>query len=168
MKILEAQSATLTNFEVYTHLKDIQNKHRTGGRRPGNLDNVMKELMQYFEEAPSPLAQKPCPYKPDTIKILLERLRSFDLTKAEILMIINHRPTSMENLNIIIEELELRFPDENDQWAIIDVVKEVLGAEDADEMKQTMADNTENAKKDEQKRQQDEERRYQAMLMDES
>ncbi|KAJ8066020.1 hypothetical protein OCU04_005114 [Sclerotinia nivalis] len=167
MKILEAQSATLTNFEVYTHLKDVQTKHRTGGRRPGNLDNVMKELIQYLEEAPSPLAQKPCPYKEDTIRNLLEQLRPYDLTKAEILMIINHRPTSMENLNIIIEELELRFPDENEQWAIIDVVKEVLGAQDAEEMKQTMADNTEIAKKDEQKRQEDEKRRYDAMMMDE-
>ncbi|KAI9648224.1 hypothetical protein NHQ30_002856 [Ciborinia camelliae] len=168
MKILEAQSATLTNFEVYTHLKDIQNKHRTGGRRPGNLDNVMKELTQYLEEAPSPLAQKPCPYKEDTIKTLLEQLRPFDLTKAEILMIINHRPTSMVTLNNIIEELEFRFPDENDQWAIIDVVSGVLGAQDVEALKQTMADNTEIAKKDEQKRQQDAERRYQAMLMDES
>ncbi|KAF7863951.1 hypothetical protein EAF04_006916 [Stromatinia cepivora] len=167
MKILEAQSAILTNFEVYTHLKDTQTKHRTGGRRPGNLDNVMKELIQYLEEAPSPLAQKPCPYKEDTIRNLLEQLRPYDLTKAEILMIINHRPTSMENLNIIIEELELRFPDENEQWAIIDVVKEVLGAQDAEEMKQTMADNTEIAKKDEQKRQEDEKRRYDAMMMDE-
>lgn len=47
MKILEAQSATLTNFEVYTHLKDIQKKHRTGGRRPGNLETVMKEVETY-------------------------------------------------------------------------------------------------------------------------
>lgn len=48
MKILEAQSATLSNFEVYTHLKDIQKKHRTGGRRPGNLDNVIKEVAPCF------------------------------------------------------------------------------------------------------------------------
>lgn len=117
--------------------------------------------MQYLEEAPSPLAQKPCPYQEDTIKNLLEQLRPYDLTKAEILMIINHRPTSMENLNIIIEELELRFPDENDQWAIIDVISNVLGAQDAEEMKQTMAENTEAAKNEETKR-------YQAMEMEES
>lgn len=79
-------------------------------------------------------------------------------------MIINHRPTSMPTLNNIIEELELRFPDENDQWAILDVVSEVLGVQDAEEMKQTMADNTENAKKDEIKRQADEQRRYEAMM----
>ncbi|KAB8304281.1 hypothetical protein MFRU_002g04300 [Monilinia fructicola] len=167
MKILEAQSATLTNYEVYTHLKDIQSKHRTGGRRPGNLDNVMKELIQYLEEAPSPLAQKPCPYKQDTIKTLLAQLRPFELTKAEILMIINHRPTTMPNLNNIIEELETRFPDENDQWAILDIISEVLGAQDVEEMKKAMADNTETAKKDEKKRQEDEEKRYQDM-MDES
>lgn len=73
----------------------------------------------------------------------------------------------MPNLNNIIEELETRFPDENDQWAILDIISEVLGAQDVEEMKKAMADNTETAKKDEKKRQEDEEKRYQDM-MDES
>jgi hypothetical protein len=47
MKILEAQSATLTNYEVYTHLT-VQRaryaKKGMKGRRPGNLETVVKEV----------------------------------------------------------------------------------------------------------------------------
>ncbi|PQE06591.1 hypothetical protein CJF31_00009734 [Rutstroemia sp. NJR-2017a BVV2] len=151
MKILEAQSATLTNFEVYKHLKEIQTKPRTGGRRPGNLDNVVKELLQYLEEAPSPFAEKPCPYNDETIRTLLERLRPYNLTKAEVLMILNHRPTNLENLNTIIEEMEFRISDD-DQWAVVEIVKEVLGCHDQEEMRQTMTDNAQKARTDQEER----------------
>jgi hypothetical protein len=44
MKILEAQSATLTNYEVYQHLIDQRTKYaHVKGRRPGNLETVVKE-----------------------------------------------------------------------------------------------------------------------------
>jgi hypothetical protein len=33
MKILEAQSATLTNYEVYTHLKNQKARYEAGGRK---------------------------------------------------------------------------------------------------------------------------------------
>jgi hypothetical protein len=46
MKILEAQSATLTNYEVYVHLKEQRARYakRLKGRRPGNLETVVKEV----------------------------------------------------------------------------------------------------------------------------
>jgi hypothetical protein len=44
MKILEAQSATLTNYEVYQHLTEQRTKYaNVKGRRPGNLETVVKE-----------------------------------------------------------------------------------------------------------------------------
>jgi len=67
MKILEAQSATLTNYEVYQHLKSIEDKSgiiqgldKNGEKipdvpkmRPGNLKTIKKEvsrtLMQVLE-----------------------------------------------------------------------------------------------------------------------
>merc|ERR1711977_162678 len=88
MKILEAQSATLTNYEVYTHLTEQRSRYAKKGikgRRPGNLETVVKELLEYFHEAPSPLASKPLPYNDQTIGTLLERLRPLNFTKAEIL-----------------------------------------------------------------------------------
>jgi hypothetical protein len=50
MKILEAQSAQLTNYEVYTHLTDLKRKsnerkgNRALGRPPGNLETIVKEV----------------------------------------------------------------------------------------------------------------------------
>jgi hypothetical protein len=47
MKILESQSATLTNYEVYQHLKDQRIRYSTTGlkgKRPGNLETIVKEV----------------------------------------------------------------------------------------------------------------------------
>lgn len=50
MKILEAQSAQLTNYEVYTHLTELKRKsnarkgNRVLGRPPGNLETIVKEV----------------------------------------------------------------------------------------------------------------------------
>lgn len=47
MKIIEAQSATLTNYEVYTHLQEQRARYakkEMQGRRPGNLETVVKEV----------------------------------------------------------------------------------------------------------------------------
>jgi hypothetical protein len=47
MKILEAQSATLTNYEVYTHLTEQRARYAKKGykgRRPGNLETIVREV----------------------------------------------------------------------------------------------------------------------------
>jgi len=169
MKILEAQSAQLTNFEVYEHLKDLKETHakipKGNGRRPGNLETIIKEvqppfafilgyftdtakLIDYFEEAPSPLGSKPYAYNQRTIRTLLTKLRKFDLTKAEVIMIMNLRPTKPENLNTMIEDMEERFPKEEQQNEIVEVIAEVLGRPDGAAERQAMADNAKEARKE--------------------
>ncbi|PSS25299.1 hypothetical protein M430DRAFT_33060 [Amorphotheca resinae ATCC 22711] len=153
MKILEAQSAQLTNYEVFTHLTELKAKsnarkgNRALGRAPGNLETVVKEILDYFYEAPSPLGSKPFPYDSNTIKRLLARLREFRLTKAEIIMIMNLRPTKPENLNTIIEEMEGRF-DDDQQMAIVAAIAEVLGKPDGEAERQAMTDNAKEARKE--------------------
>lgn len=50
MKILEAQSAQLTNYEVYTHMKSLKKRsnerrgNRVLGRPPGNLETIVREV----------------------------------------------------------------------------------------------------------------------------
>lgn len=165
MKILEAQSAVLTNYEVYTHLSELReryakerkNKRGKDSQRsnpdlhhstpfsmpfligmlthspgPGNLQTIVMELMDYFEKPPSPLGSKPVPYNKDTIRTLLERLRPYDLTKAEIIMIMNNRPMSPAVLNILIQEFDDRFYEDVDgiRDDILNIVAEVLGTPD--------------------------------------
>ncbi|ELR06798.1 hypothetical protein VC83_04264 [Pseudogymnoascus destructans] len=135
MKILEAQSAVLTNYEVYTHLSELREryaKERKNKRGLGNLQTIVMELMDYFEKPPSPLGSKPLPYNKDTIRTLLERLRPYDLTKAEIIMIMNNRPMSPAVLNILIQEFDDRFYEDVDgiRDDILNIVADVLGTPD--------------------------------------
>jgi hypothetical protein len=78
------------------------------------------------------LSQKPSAYNADSIGKLLQRLRDYEITKGEMIMMINLRPTSKANLNTVIEDLEDRF-NEVEQEDIVNGVVEVLGKfEEAD------------------------------------
>ena len=60
MKVIEAQSATLTNYEVYNHLMEQETKHKGQRKRklPGNLATVTKEV--YTSNVPIiPYADRP-------------------------------------------------------------------------------------------------------------
>lgn len=127
MKILEAQSAVLTNLEVYNFLKNQEKEYRQTHRRgPDYLEILRKEMIKYLESKPSPLSQKPLPFDEKSILKLLERLRDYDLTKGEMIMIFNLRPTSVPNLVTVIEDMEERFTPEQ-QEDIVSGVIEVLG-----------------------------------------
>ncbi|KAJ0304102.1 hypothetical protein COL5a_005237 [Colletotrichum fioriniae] len=131
MKILEAQSAVLTNYEVYQHLNERklgQKKRERGERRgPGNLEALARELLQYLRTPPNPLSQDPITYHPDCITQLLGKLQPYDLAKGEVIMILNLRPASVAALNTVIEEMPERF-DENQQEEMVNIIAEVLGS----------------------------------------
>ncbi|KAL0941020.1 DNA-directed RNA polymerase III subunit rpc9 [Colletotrichum truncatum] len=131
MKILEAQTAVLTNYEVYQHLTERklgQGQKKRGERRgPGNLETLAKELVQYLRTPPNPLCQDPITYHPNCITQLLEKLRPYDLAKGEVVMILNLRPASVAALNTVIEEMTERF-DDAQQEEIVNIIAEVLGS----------------------------------------
>ncbi|KAK7723754.1 hypothetical protein SLS64_000083 [Diaporthe eres] len=138
MKVLESQSAILTNFEVYQHLLNEQQKAKLPDRKrqvPRNLQNVIKEATQkltlkqvidQLRTQPDPLSQRPITYDATSIGRLVERLRDFDLTKGETIMIINLRPDNPAVLAACVEDAESRF-DEEKQQEIIAIIEEVLG-----------------------------------------
>ncbi|RGP72707.1 DNA-directed rna polymerase iii subunit rpc9 [Fusarium longipes] len=127
MKILEAQSAVLTNYEVYQHLTEQRERYKNAKRRgPPNLETVVRELLQYLRTSPGPLSQEPLPYTEGCISRLLERLRPYNLAKGEVVMIINLRPASVAALNTVVEEMSERFDDEQ-QEAMVNIIAEVLG-----------------------------------------
>ena len=61
-------------------------------------------------------------------------------------MIMNLRPTKPENLNTIIEEMEDRFPDDEQQQKIVDIIGEVLGRADGAAERQAMTENAKEAR----------------------
>ncbi|KAI0545232.1 HRDC-like protein [Xylaria curta] len=127
MRILEAQNAVLTNVEVYKFLSDQAKQYQSQKRRgPGNLEMLRGEVLKYFETFPGPLSQKPLPYDVASIPVLLEKLRPYNITKGECIMVVNLRPTTSAALNAVLEDMEGRFS-EQQQEEIINIVVEVLG-----------------------------------------
>jgi hypothetical protein len=86
--------------------------------------------------------------------MLLQKLREFEFTKAEIIMIMNLRPTKPENLNTIIEEMEERFSSDEQQQKIVDLIAEVLGKPDGEAEIQAMKDNAKEARQEQRERDQ--------------
>ncbi|KAL1837648.1 hypothetical protein VTJ49DRAFT_3547 [Mycothermus thermophilus] len=154
MKVLESQNALLSNYEVYQHTLDQRRNNKANNRRvPANAHKIMNEVsspnplttltstltipqvMTYLTTKPSPLAnqEEKQDYTPEAIPRLLERLREADLpgelTKGELLSILNLRPSSSALLSTAIEDMEERFS-EDEQNRIVDVIAEVLGRSD--------------------------------------
>jgi hypothetical protein len=130
MKVLEAQSGILTNYEVFKHAVEQRDRYKLKKRRgPPNLETVIKELLDYLQTKPSPLGQSPPPYTPECVPQLLERLRPYDLSKGEVVMILNLRPASIPELNTFVEDMAERFTPQQ-QKEIVTVVGEVLGYPD--------------------------------------
>lgn len=83
-------------------------------------------MLQYFEASPGPLSQKPLPYDPAAIPTLFKKLRQYQISKGEFIMMFNVRPTSIPVLNTVIEDMEERFSEEK-QNEILGIITEVLG-----------------------------------------
>ncbi|KAF4125851.1 RNA polymerase Rpb4 [Geosmithia morbida] len=127
MKVLEAQSAVLSNFEVYQHVVDLKKRNKQARRRgPPNYETVVKELRDWLEVPPSPMGQKPMPYNATSIPTLLERLRPYDLSKGEVVMVLNLRPASVAALNTVVEDMAERFTEEQ-QEELVAIVASLLG-----------------------------------------
>ena len=84
MNVLNERAAFLSNYEVYTFLKDIK-EGKNGQVKPGmdqkNLATVTYEMIKYLEESPCGKQTS------GDVTGLLEKLKSFKLTKAEKLQV---------------------------------------------------------------------------------
>lgn len=58
-------------------------------------------------------------------------------------MIMNHRPTSVNALTYIVEELELRYPDPEAQEEMLTIIADVLGTPDEAAERKAMEDRKE-------------------------
>jgi hypothetical protein len=99
-----------------------------------------------FHAPPSPLGNKPLPYNSNSIRTLIERLRPYNLAKAEMLMIFNHRPTHISHLSFLLEEVGERFPEIETQWEIVKIIAEVLGTPDGEAERNAMEKNAKDAR----------------------
>ena len=95
--------------------------------------------MNQLEAKYSPLAQKPTPYKASDIALLVEKLGYFELSRNELMMIVNLRPPTPGALNCCIDQMESRFVGEQ-QEEMLEIIASVLGQLPYDEQNQDLAD----------------------------
>ncbi|KAJ2875420.1 hypothetical protein FB639_003998 [Coemansia asiatica] len=108
MEVLDRQQALLSNYEVYVvlqeedhHYKEIKEKRKL--RYPENVTTLKFEALQYLNDTPCTTQTA------EQISELKKTLAEYELTKAEILQIINLRPKTPVELHFIIEECDERF-----------------------------------------------------------
>ncbi|KAK0747584.1 RNA polymerase Rpb4-domain-containing protein [Apiosordaria backusii] len=136
MKILESQSAVLTNYEVYQHIVDIQQRNSAGKKKrrmPEDAFRLSKEVLKYLQTEPNPLhnQKETQRYSENSLQLLCEKFaESFpDITKGEGLAIFDVRPTNIAVLTTLIEDIDTRFT-EQEQQQIIDLIVEILGKDE--------------------------------------
>lgn len=102
-------AALLSNYEVYKILKETredQKKIRNNIVRSNlrSLNTIAYETLKYFENV------SPCRFSSDsTIPDFVDSIREYDLSKSELVQLINLRPTTHVELHAIIEECEERY-----------------------------------------------------------
>ncbi|CAB3404157.1 unnamed protein product [Caenorhabditis bovis] len=124
MEVVKERVTVLTNFEVLSHLRNVKKEE---GELPKNdrcktLATIVYETQKYLNKSPAATQSE------ESIAQLIPKLRPFKLTGAETLQIINLRPSAPTDIQLLVEETEERFPDEEELNKLVETVTECLPA----------------------------------------
>ncbi|KAF2227366.1 HRDC-like protein [Elsinoe ampelina] len=139
MKVLDAGTKVLSDHEVLKFIqekrqqhKDEDEKAKSAGQavlpRPGNFILALERHEYHLNHKRRPYLENPN-YKSDQSHIiqLMEALEPrVQLTKTELLMLVNHRPHNRVMMLPMIEDAESRYSEEDQNW-IVEKVVEILG-----------------------------------------
>uniref|UniRef100_A0A8C9JRT4 DNA-directed RNA polymerase III subunit RPC9 n=1 Tax=Panthera tigris altaica TaxID=74533 RepID=A0A8C9JRT4_PANTA len=138
----DANSALLSNYEVFQLLTDLKeqrkesgkNKHNSGQQ---NLNTITYETLKY-------ISKTPCRHQsPEIVREFLTAMKTekLQLLNAEKLQRLNHRPMTAVEIQLIVEESEERLTEEQIE-ALLHTVTSILPAGPEAEQKKNTDDVT--------------------------
>ena len=119
MEVKNKSAAMLSNFEVLNLLSDIQKRQNKPNKLHSNLATISYEITQFLENTAC------IKQSPDVIAKFMKGLEPFKLTKAEKMQLLNLRPKTAVEIQLIVEESEERLT-EDQIYQLLDVVTEHL------------------------------------------
>ncbi|XP_072301593.1 DNA-directed RNA polymerase III subunit RPC9 [Eucyclogobius newberryi] len=123
----------LSNFEIFKLLTDLKEQRKDSGKNKHsvgqqNLNTIMYETLKY-------LSKTPCSRQsPEIVKEFLTTMMPHKLTKAEKLQVLNHRPQTAVEIQLMVEESEERLSEEQIE-ELIQTIAEILPGDPEQENK---------------------------------
>uniref|UniRef100_A0A915BD55 DNA-directed RNA polymerase III subunit RPC9 n=1 Tax=Parascaris univalens TaxID=6257 RepID=A0A915BD55_PARUN len=121
MEVLDSQQTVLTNAEMYQLVLERRKSHSelSKDQRVKALGTVIYETSSYLQNTPA------ATQKVENIENLIRALAPFKLTAAETLQVINLRPSTAIELQLVVEECEERLT-EDQMGQLVNIISENL------------------------------------------
>lgn len=137
MEVIDENAGMVSNFEVLEVLKDIKegvSGHRKPGKNQTNLATILYSTLKYLEQTPCNKQNR------ETIAQFTKAVEPFKLTQAEKLQLLNQRPTTAVEIQLIVEESEERLTEEQIEELLTIVTETLPGEEPMQEEEADTAD----------------------------